>query len=175
MRIVPYQIAAAALAFLGGAAVAAPAHAESIVEPAHSFDFVVDNGVCDFPVEWSGSTRSVGIDTVHGFLSLSPNWTVTITNTETGTSWSPAGNGQITYNEYDDGTFKITANGVDKLTGRRALVQGQLDQDLLPRRDGHRVGRERPDHRHLRAAVLTAVGRDPRRHLQQGAGRQATG
>jgi hypothetical protein len=132
MRTVNYQIAAAALAFLGATAVVAPAHAESIVEPAHSFDFVVDNGVCDFPVEWSGTTRSLGIDTSHGFITMSPNWTVTITNTETGTSWSPAGNGQITYNEYDDGTFRITASGVNSSPGDALLFKGTWTKTFYP-------------------------------------------
>jgi hypothetical protein len=124
MRTLPYQLAAAAFVLLAGTTAASPAQAESVVEPAHSFDFVVDNGVCDFPVEYSGTTRDLGVDTHHGFITMTPNWTVTITNVVTGKSWSPRGTGSITFNESDDGTFTITADGVNIAPGEELLFKG---------------------------------------------------
>jgi hypothetical protein len=132
MRTLRYQIAAATFAFLGGTAAASPAHAESVVEPAHSFDFVVDYGVCDFPVEYSGTTRDLGLDTNHGFITMTPNWTVTMTNVQSGTSWSPRGTGSITYREDDDGTFTITADGVNVDPGQELLFQGHWSLTFYP-------------------------------------------
>jgi hypothetical protein len=132
MRTLPYQIAAAALVLLGGTAAATPAHAASVVEPSHSFDFVVDNGVCDFPVEYSGTTRDIGLDTNHGFITLTPNWTVTMTNLDTGASYSPRGTGSITFNDYDDGTFVIEADGVNSAPGQELLFKGSWTRTFYP-------------------------------------------
>jgi hypothetical protein len=138
MHTYPHRVAAAALALIGGSAIAAPAHADSAVEPEHSFTFVVDNGVCDFPVEYSGSTRALGLDTEHGFITVSPTWSVTVTNVDTGASWSPSGNGAITYREDDDGTFRITATGVNIDPGQELLLKGSWSRTFYP--DGSDTG-----------------------------------
>jgi hypothetical protein len=138
MNPVRHLIAAAAFALAGGATLAAPAQADSPVQPPHSFDFVVDNGVCAFPVEYSGTTRDLALDTPHGFITMTPNWRVTMTNTITGASWSPPGNGAITYSETDDGTFTVTSTGVSSDPGAELLLIGSWSRSFTP--DGGDTG-----------------------------------
>ena len=90
-----------------GAFAPVAADAGSPVDPPHVFVFVVDNGVCAFPVQWEGTTRG------HEIMSTTPGWTLTLTNMDTGSTWSPAGNGTISFQDLPNDTTIQTLNGVN--------------------------------------------------------------
>jgi hypothetical protein len=102
------------LALLGLAST--PAHAKSPVSPLEHNVFVIgpdDGGACSFPVQWDVTTRGFGIDRPPSFLTMSPNWHLTLTNVDTGRTWTPHGDGTITFQEQNDGTILQTLNGVN--------------------------------------------------------------
>lgn len=106
------------------------AHAASPVDPPHHFLFVVDNGVCDFPVQWEGTTRDHGIETPPRFITTSPGWTLTLTNLDTGAVWSPTGDGTISYQDLPDGSTIETLNGVNYAVGLEEQLMGHWTRTL---------------------------------------------
>ena len=94
----------------------APAHATSPVSPPEHDVFVIgpdDGGACTFPVEWDVTARNFGIDRPPSFLAMSPDWHLMLTNVDTGKTWTPHGDGTITFQEQDDGSILQTSNGVN--------------------------------------------------------------
>ncbi len=111
--------AAAATSFCAAALLglaATPAHADSPVSPLEHDIFVIgpaDGAACSFPVQWDVTTRGLGIDRPPSFLSMSPDWHLTLTNLDTGKTWTPHGDGTISFKDQPDGSVLQTSNGVN--------------------------------------------------------------
>jgi hypothetical protein len=106
--------AACALVALGLSV--APTDAASPVTPREHDVFVVtpaDGGACPFPVQWDITTSSLGLDLPHHFFAMSPGWSVTITNLDTGKTLAPHGDGSVQYAELPDGSIRLTSDGVN--------------------------------------------------------------
>jgi hypothetical protein len=102
------------LALLGP--IATPAHAQSPVSPPEQDIFVIgpdDGGACSFPVQWDVTSRGLGIDRPPSFLSMSPDWHLTLTNLDSGKTWTPHGDGTISFQDQPDGSILQTSNGVN--------------------------------------------------------------
>ena len=93
-----------------------PAHATSPVSPPQHDVFVIgpdEGGACSFPVQWDVTTRGFDIDRPPSFLTMSPDWHLTLANLNTGLTWTPHGDGTISFQEQDDGTILQTLHGVN--------------------------------------------------------------
>lgn len=112
-----------------------PAHAGSPVSPRERDIFVIgpaDGGACSFPVQWDVTTRGVGIDRPHSFLSLSPGWSVTFTNLDTGKTWTPHGDGAISFQDQPDGSILQTSDGVNYTVFQDQQLIGHWSRSIDP-------------------------------------------
>ena len=128
----PVRIVAGAAALAGlCAGFLSPAQAQSPVSPPESVVFVVE-GVCDFDVQWDVTARDLGIETPHQFMAMSPGWTLTLTNLDTGATWSPRGNGTVSFQDLPDGGILQTLNGVDYAPNFGLQLIGHFTRVISP-------------------------------------------
>ena len=93
-----------------------PAQAQSPVSPPEHDVFVIgpdDGAACSFPVQWDVTSRSLELELPHSLLGLSPGWHLTLTNLNTGKTWTPHGDGTIAFQDQPDGTILQTLHGVN--------------------------------------------------------------
>ena len=103
------------------ATVAGPAaHAESPVSPPEETTFV--SLACGFPVLWDFSSGFHEIEAPFGIIDVSPQWSIMLTNLDTGKVWQQHGDGTFSVRERADGSALLTSNGVNFVTGRTALI-----------------------------------------------------
>jgi hypothetical protein len=69
------------------------------------------------------TARGLGIDRPMDFLAMSPDWHLTLTNLDTGKTWTPHGDGTLTFQDQSDGSLKQVSNGVN--------YTPDLDQQLI--------------------------------------------
>ena len=139
-----------------------PAHAQSPVSPPEHDVFVIgpdDGGACSFPVQWDVTSRSLGLELPHSFLSLSPGWHLILTNLR---HWQDLDGPR----RRDHRIPRSAGRHHPADLARRELhtapgptAHWQLVADNRPRhRHALRLGGQRHDREYLRHIVLTTEG-----------------
>jgi hypothetical protein len=101
------------------------------VSPPEQAVFVVA-GVCDFDVQWDITARDLGVETPHRFIALSPGWTLTLTNLSSGRTWSPRGNGTVSFQDLPDGGILQTLDGVNYAPNFGLQLIGHFTRVISP-------------------------------------------
>ena len=118
----------------------APALAGSPVSPPEHHVFVIgpaDGGACPFPVQWDITSRSLGLELPHSFLSPSPDWHLTLTNLDTGKTWTPHGDGTIAFRDQPDGSVLQTLHGVNYTPLLDEQLIGTWSRSIDPETGAH--------------------------------------
>jgi hypothetical protein len=129
----------AAIATAAGALVApTAAHASSdVAGPPQHYTFVQDAGApCDFPVQWDVVDKEGVVFTTKFIINTSPASKVTLTNMDTGTTYSPTGNAVVRNEFLEDGTQIIHQSGLGTWPGIGMFTRGDWSRAFYP--DGTR-------------------------------------
>src|SRR5262245_13452684 len=130
-------VAAIATAFTALVTPAAAHASPDVAGPPQHYTFVEDGRApCDVPVQWDVVDKEGVVFTPKFIINMSPASKVTLTNMNTGKTYSPTGNAVVRNEFLEDGTQIIHQTGLGTWPGIGMFSRGDWSRAFYP--DGTR-------------------------------------